>query len=310
MKQITLTLLLLFASQWLFAQSVRRIMINEADQTSGYYLALEPDLRPGDSVRGVLVLLSGFSQHAESIFPETRLGNVAYTNNILTIGFAAGYKAYADSEVVANLTAVLKDVVKRYKVNPEKFVLGGYSAGGTIVLRYTELCKQYPGKYPVDPKGVFMVDSPIDVFTMWDMLDETAKDNFSVPAVQEANEAMSRMRNQFGVPKDNVAKYNEVNPFAMNKDYGDNEKYLSNTAVRAYHDVDIAWRLVNRRQTVKQGNYYVTSELINRLLKMGNNKAEFMQSNREGYRNNGMRHPHSWSIVDEVECVQWIKSLF
>lgn len=287
------------------SQSVTRVVVDEQDPTSGHYLAVEPR----GKIQGVLVLLSGFSQQAESIFPETRLPGVAYTNNILTIGFAAGYKAYADEEVQQKLTNTLRDVIKRYKVAPDRFILGGFSAGGTIVLRYTELCNQYPDKFPIKPKGVFMVDSPIDVFTLWDMLDETAKANFSEPAVQEANEALSRMRNQFGIPKDNISKYNAVSPFNMNIAYGDNEKHLKNTAVRAYHEIDVAWRLVNRRQTVRHANYYVTSELINRLLLMGNDKAEFMQSERKGYRNTGMRHPHSWSIVDEVECVQWIKSL-
>ena len=31
---------------------------------------------------------------------------------------------------------------------------------------------------------------------------------------------------------------------------------------------------------------------------MGNKKAQFIQSARKGIRANGMRHPHSWSIVD------------
>jgi pimeloyl-ACP methyl ester carboxylesterase len=308
--KIVVTLLLLSVSHLSFSQSVKQIVLNERDQISGHYLAVEPNgYRPGDSIRSVLVLLSGFSQRPESIFPETKLHNVAYANNILTIGFAGGFKVYADDEVQANLSAVLKDVISRYKVKADQFVLGGFSAGGTIVLRYAELCNQYPGKYPVRPKGVFTVDSPIDVFTLWDMLDEAAKENFSEMAVAEANEAMSRMRNQFGVPRENVAKYAAVNPFSMNLESGDNEKHLKNTAVRTYHEVDIAWRLINRRQTVRHGNYYVTSELINRLLKMGNTKAEFIQSDKKGYRSNGMRHPHSWSIVDEVECIQWIKSL-
>src|SRR5688572_30761366 len=110
------------------APTVKRIVVNETDQTSGYYLAIEPK----GKIEGVLVLLSGFSQQAESIFPETKLDSVAFHNNILTIGFAAGYMVYADSAVQARFTAVLKDVVQRYKLRPEQFVLGGFSAGGTI----------------------------------------------------------------------------------------------------------------------------------------------------------------------------------
>jgi hypothetical protein len=43
---------------------------------------------------------------------------------------------------------------------------------------------------------------------------------------------------------------------------------------------------------------------------MGNERAEFMTSKQPGMRSNGTRHPHSWSIVDEVECIQWTLKLF
>ncbi len=305
MKKIIFILCLLFMVHTVGAQSVKKVVVDAKDSTSGYYLAIEPQ----GQIEGVLVLLSGFSQHSEDIFPETKLPNVAYANNILTIGFAAGYKVYADKGVQDKLTATLKDVITRYKVDPSKFVLGGYSAGGTIVLRYVELCNQYPSKFPIKAKGVFMVDSPIDVFSSWDMFEGVIKDNYSEYAVSEAKEAIARMKQERGVPKENVAAYAEVTPFSMNKAYCDNEKYLQQTAVRAYHDVDIAWRLVNRRQTVHNSNYEFTAELINRLLMMGNTKAEFMQATGKGYRSNGMRHPHSWSIVNEVECIQWIKGI-
>lgn len=52
-----------------------------------------------------------------------------------------------------------------------------------------------------------------------------------------------------------------------------------------------------------------TSELINRLMLMGNQEAEFIQTFQTGYRRNGQRHPHSWSIIDAEECVDWMKTL-
>jgi hypothetical protein len=69
------------------------------------------------------------------------------------------------------------------------------------------------------------------------------------------------------------------------------------------------WRLNNSTQSVSDDNDLITSELIKRLLLMCNIKGEFMQSYQTGYRINGQRHPHSWSIVAEVECIQWIKGL-
>ena len=208
------------------------------------------------------------------------------------------------------LLLVVKDVLTRYKVDPTKFVIGGYSAGGMIALRYVELCNEFPDRYPIQPKGVFTVDSPIDIFTIYNQLGQSLADNYSPIAVEEAERALKYIRDDYGVPEEHVQVYAELSAFSMNKAYGENERFLKNTAVRTYHDVDIAWRIINRNQTVHNSNYEVTAELINRLALMGNGKAEFMQSFKTGFRSNGQRHPHSWSIVDEVECIAWIKGLW
>lgn len=305
-KNFILFLLTFLVGNSVYSQSVKKIVLNNNDFYSGYYLAVEPE---SNVIDGVLVLIAGFGQIAENTLPETKLQNVAYVNNILTISFASGNKLYADSITQANLTAVIKDVISRYKVKPSNFVIGGFSAGGMIALRYVELCNEFPDKFPIQPKGIFMVDSPIDIFVIWDMLEEAAKTKYSAIAVEEAERAMSHIKNDYGIPRDNILTYSKLTAFSMNPTYCDHEKFLKNTAVRAYHDVDIAWRLKNRNQTVRNSNYEVTAELINRLLLMGNEKAEFMQTFQSGYRSNGQRHPHSWSIVEEVELIQWMKNL-
>lgn len=301
---IIIVLILVFQSA--NSQTIKKIELDESDFFSGSYLAVEPE---SDRIAGVLVLLAGFGQRAEDTPPETKLHKVAYSNNILTIFYAGGNKLYADSITQEKLTAVIKDVINRYKTRTDNFVIGGFSAGGMIALRYVELCNEFPDKFPIQPKGVFMVDSPVDIFTIWESLEESYINNYSESAYEEAERAMAHIRSDYGVPKENIQKYSELTAFSMNKNYSQNEKFLKNTAVRAYHDVDIAWRLINRNQTVHNSNYEVTAELINRLLLMGNKKAEFMQTFKTGYRVNGQRHPHSWSIVDEVEFIQWMTGL-
>lgn len=293
-------------NQSAYAQTLKKIVLDSTDFFRGHYLAVEPK---SDSIQGVLVLLAGFGQRAEDTPPETKLHEAAYDKNILTIFFACGNKLYADSITQEKLTAVFKDVINRYSIKSDKFILGGFSAGGMIALRYVELCNQFPNKFPITPKGVFVVDSPIDFFTIWNELEETAKNDYSEAATEEAVRAMNLVKDDHGDPHINFSFYSDINPFSMDKKNGENEKYLKSTAVRVYHDVDISWWLQNRNQSVKQSNYLVTSELINRLLLMGNKQAEFMQSYQTGYRSNGQRHPHSWSIVDPVEFMKWMKAL-
>lgn len=288
------------------AQSVRRIDLDSADYFAGHYLAVAPG---EDTIRGVLVLLAGFGQRAEDIFPETSLQKVAYANRILTIAFAAGPKLYADSVTEARLSAVLTDVAARYNVRADAFVLGGYSAGGTIALRYVERCLESPRSFPIRPRGAFLVDAPIDLFVIWETMEANLRNRYSEPAIIEAEHVLAAMRADLGTPSGNKTAYTRVNPFSMNRAHGEPEKALKDFPLRAYHDVDIAWRLVNRNQTVHNANYEMTAELINRLLLMGNKQAEFVQTFKTGYRANGMRHPHSWSIVDAVECIGWVKGL-
>ncbi len=288
------------------AQTLTRVVFDSSDVNNGYYLAVVPQ---SDSITGVLVLLAGFGQRPEDTPPETKLHNVAYSNGVLTIFYAAGNKLYADSVVRAQLSRVLRDVISRYSVNPSTFVLGGFSAGGMVALRYTELCYEQPNKYPIRPKGVFTVDSPIDVFTVFDLLEENLRNAYSELAVEEAQRAIQLVVADHGVPRDNVAVYSDLTAFSMNTQYGRNERFLEKVAVRTYHDVDIAWRIEHRNQGVHNSNYEVTAELINRLRLMGNTRAEFMQTFRTGFRANGLRHPHSWSIVDEVDLLRWMRTL-
>jgi pimeloyl-ACP methyl ester carboxylesterase len=289
------------------SQTIKTIVLDENDTYSGHYLVAEPEHK--DSISAVLVLLAGFGQIPENTPPETKLHQVAGRKNILTIFYAAGNKLYADSITQLKLTRVINDVLTRYQVKNDIFVLGGYSAGGMIALRYVELCNEFPEKFPIQPRGVFTVDSPIDIFTIYEQLEETVKNNFSELAVEEAVRAIAHIKNDYGIPYEHVSTYAKLTAFSMNKNYSQNETHLKNTPVRTYHDVDIAWRIKNRNQTVHLSNYEVTAELINRLVLMGNNKAEFMQSFQTGYRSNGQRHPHSWSIVDEVEFIQWMDGL-
>lgn len=290
-----------------YSQTLKKIVLDTTDYYSGHYLVMEPE--NNDSIAGVLFLLAGFGQRPEHSTPETKLHTIAQKNNILTIFYAGGNKLYADSITQLKITKVLKDVLNRYNVKSNTFVLGGYSAGGMIAMRYVELCTEFPSKFPIQPKGIFTIDSPIDIFTIYEQLEESAKNKYSELAVEEAVRAIGHIKYDYGVPLENIAMYSKLTAFSMNKTYGQNEQFLKNIAVRTYHDVDIAWRIKNRNQTVHGSNYEVTAELINRLVLMGNDKAEFMQTFQTGFRSNGQRHPHSWSIVNEVELVIWMNSL-
>lgn len=280
--------------------------VDQSDAEYGYYLTIEPK----GKIEGTLLLLPGFGQLAQYVFPETKLHKFAAENNLLTISFSTRFRSSADDFYQRKLNTTLKDAIKRYDLDPEKFVIGGFSAGGVIALRYTELCKEFPDKFPINPQGVFMADSPVDMFLIHEFFEEAIKENRSEVAVAEAKGSIDYMQKNYGkTPPEDREFYGKLSPFSINPEYGQNEKFLKDVAVRTYHDLDVNWRLINRNQPMRFQNYIATSELINRLLLMGNKRAEFIQTFETGYRADGRRHPHSWSIIDEEECISWVKKL-
>lgn len=113
------------------------------------------------------------------------------------------------------------------------------------------------------------------------------------------------MKREHGTPQTNPDGYEELTPFNVADRGPGNEQFLDKTVVRVYHDVDVDWYLRERRRSVFDENYANGSELIKRLLLQGNLNAQFIQSEQKGYRSNGTRHPHSWSILNGVECIRW-----
>lgn len=304
MKIPVIVLSLIFWYGNLLAQNFEKIEFdNEIEE--GYYLAVPPE---SAELAGVLVLLPGFGQNAESVFPETKIHNVAYVHGILTIAIAGGRKLYADEEVTTKLDEAFIHIMNKYSVEKEKFVIGGFSAGGTISLRYAENCYQHPEKASIQPQAVFSVDSPVDLFDIWDYFQREIDKNYSEAGVGEAKFVAQIMLKEIGDPVNNKENYDKLTPFNSELTSPGNEKYLKNIGVRVYHDVDIVWQLKNRRRSLFDSNALAASEMINRLLLLKNDRAEFMPAKQPGYRSSGVRHPHSWSIVDEVDLIQWVKN--
>jgi hypothetical protein len=166
------------------------------------------------------------------------------------------------------------------------------------------MAEENPSLSHVKLKGAFAIDSPVDILDLFGNFERGIEKKFSEAGV--AKYLIALMTKEFGEPKNNVKRYEELTSFHKEKKTPGNEKYLKDLSVRLYHEIEVNWHLKNRRRSIYDNNYLNASELINRLLLSGSTKCEFIQSDRVGYRSNGMRHPHSWFIVDENEFIEWV----
>lgn len=285
-------------------QQIEKVTFNPADSSNGYYLAIAPQSK---HIEATVVLIASFG-NPEGLLPETRLHNVAYANNMLTIMATMNGAWYANDYAMKRLDALIKHVVDKYHVDPSTFVLAGFDLAGNLALRYTELTHERPAGFIVHPKAVFAVESPVDLFGFWRKCERQIKKNYYPGTVGESKYFLDVMTKENGTIYNQPGNYQKLSPFYMDSDSTGNERYLQNVAVRLYYDTDINWHLKNRRNSLYDTNIPDGSELINRLLLMGNENAEFVSAKQPGMLSNGMRMPYSLSIVDAPECIQWIKS--
>ena len=286
------------------AQYPEKKWFDKSDSTYGYYVIIKPS---SSRIQGALILLDGYSGNADNFLSETKIHNVAWNNDILTICIPTSNHLYADQAMITLMNRIIKEVLQTYNLQKDQFAIGGMSSGGTIVLRYAELCNEKPSEFPIHPNAVFAVDSPVDLVGLYKSSERDLKKNNGGWWLGEAQMIVGKLKSELGDPYKDLKKYQQVSPFLRDMSDTVNERSLTGIAVRTYHDVDVSWFIQNRGRSLYETNMLDGSELISRLVSLGNREAEFITSKIPGRRSNGTRHPHSWNIVDEVDLVQWIK---
>lgn len=302
-RQITVLLVCCLLHISLYAQQIEKILMDSTKDNTDYYTAIRPASKTS---KGAIVLLTSFLP-PENLLTETKLQNTAYANELLIAIVPMKMKLYADSFSVKRINTVLADIASRFSVDTSRFVMAGYDEAGNIALRYTELTYQHKEKFSIQPKAVFAVDTHVDLFGLWHWSENQVKKNYWPGAVGDAKFYLDAMTKENGTIYNNIDKYKSLSPIYKESDSTGYEQYLKNIPVRLYYDIDINWQLQNRRNSLYDTKIPDGSELIKRLMLLGNSKAELITAKNPGKRSDGQRNPNSLSIVDEVDCIQWIR---
>ncbi len=108
-------------------------------------------------------------------------------------------------------------------------------------------------------------------------------------------------------PETAIENYYDYSPYS----FADKEqraiKHLINLPIRFYTEPDVNWWLQERGVDYFGMNAIDGSCMINELTRLGNSKAFLVTSQNKGFRNPGsIRHPPSWSIVDNKDLMKWL----
>lgn len=281
------------------------IFASQDGTKSLFYYALIPK----GKIIGVLVLLPSTGESPEEVFSNNvKLTQMACDSGLMTIIPSINNHICLDTNVLDFLNGTFADAAKKYKAPKDKFVIGGLSLGGMLSLRYTEYAYDTSSHNTViKPQAVFGADPPVDLSNLYYQFLRDVDRNFSPVAVAESKFYIEDMQKQFGgSPKQYPENYIKYSMFSQSEKYGGNAKFLKNVPVRIYCDPDVNWQMKNRHRDYYDMNAPDQTAMILQLQLMGNTKAEFINALGKGYRLDGTRHPHSWSIVEPVGCLAWI----
>jgi hypothetical protein len=313
MQKIITTLFLLTCLTCLGQKVERVVVANEdpydlyanfdKDSTTLFYEKIVPKNKP----IGVLVILPGSGERLEDVRKQITLHTLAIQKNLLVIFPSINWGTNKHIPEHQFLDTIFKQIVNEYKVPKDKFVIGGFSGGGMVALTYTEKANKYTDSTFIKPKAIFGVDPPLDYAHLWKHCENDIERNVSEAAVMESKWIIDMYTKEFGGSpynfKDNYIKYSI---FSYGEKDGGNAKYLKTTPILLYTEPDIIWQMQNRQRDYYDLNCVDIAAMINFLQIQGNKKAKLVVTNNKGRRLNGMKHPHSWSIMDSQQCLTWI----
>jgi hypothetical protein len=262
--------------------------------------------QPTADIEYVLVLFGGYPETAEDIKREFNMIEVAKKNNMAVVYMNYHQKLWLEEDEKHQLALLLQRIFLDHKLPKDNIYIGGFSSGGNVTLLIGSFLMAN-NDYQLHPKGLFIIDAPIDLVALYQSAEKNVSRNFSAVSVNESKWIIENLDKQFGHPSSHRSKYEDYAVFTSQTNHIDNLSSLKNIKIRLYTEPDTLWWKTNRMADYDQMNAFYIESLYERLKASGFERAEYIPTVGKGYRANGERHPHSWSIVDKNALMTWIK---
>lgn len=254
--------------------------------------------------KAVLILFPCFSCNIENTKYEAKFLENLENEGITTLLLNYNRKLYLSESEKKEYSKELNLIFERNKIAKENIFIGGFSSGGNLaVLLSNHLIKTQDSLHL---KGLFVVDSPLDLERLYSGALNDIKKNISKEAVEEANYLMPLLNSEIGNPKESIESYKTLSPYLVSCDSKVNIGYLKNIKIRFYCEPDLEWYLVNKNRTYEELNAFHLEKAYNSLLKSGAEKAEFIKTSNRGIDAIGNKKPHSWNLVEKENLLKWI----
>ena len=309
MYRIYLLIVMLLMTAVSTGQKIESVYLNQKDSSSNMFIAVVPK---NNQVKSFMVLLDGFGNAPKDVLNQTDIPKYASQQSILTIIplLKTGPSYFgSDSASQESLKELINIVVARYQLKDKDMYIGGFSIGGTCAVKYAGLAVQH--NFPIKAKAVFAIDPPLD----WERYYNAAKRVVRLSDSSRVNGEVFYMINRIekemgGPPSTALQNYYRHSAYSFSDTTQKAVKNLIHTPIMLISEPDIQWWLKERHYDYSYNNIMDHAAMINELQRLGNKNAVLVTTKDKGFRKpNNTRHPHSWSIADPEQLVNWLRSL-
>lgn len=290
---------------------------SDGESKTLFYYTLTPK-----TTKAILVLFPSSFESCESVIScNKKLIQMSFDNGIMTVVISTNFNRSLslDNFALNFINQTFTEIVTKNNVPKDKFIMCGLSLGGMNALRYAEIAQDKNFITSIKPIAVIGVDPPVDDMGLFNRAQDEVNlyqpnssklSNGQQNALAEDKMLVDDFKEMYGGSPEQVPnKYIQHSPFSRSEKDGGNAKFLLKIPTKIYCDPDISWHLKNKQRDYYHINASDQTALINYLTLNGNNNAEFKSCIGKGYKLDGMRHPHSWSIIDIEDCIKWIEQL-
>ena len=308
MQKIIIQILIILIPAISSGQKMETVFLDSKDSTSNMYIAVIPD---GRTIKAFMFLLDGFGASPQNVLVQTELPKYAAQKGILTILpiLKTGSLYFGvDDLSQQSLNNQIEYVISKYHLQGKDFYIGGFSIGGTCVVKYAELAVK--NNYTTKPKAIFAIDPPLD----WERFYNSAKRVVRLSDPNKVNREVTYMTDRIekemkGTPQTAIGNFYNLSPYSFSDTTQRAVKNLAKTPIMIITEPDIEWWLRQRGYDLSYINVIDQAAMINELQKLSNSKAVLVTTSNKGYRKPGNeRHPHSWSIADPNQLINWLLS--
>lgn len=296
-----LTIFTLFILTNSFGQKTEKVFLDKNDSSKNCYTIIYPPKLPWT---GYIFIIPGFGETAERVLEQTDLPKLTAKSGLLTIipTFQDGVLSFGiDNLSQQSFNNIILDVREKHKLTDLDYYVGGFSIGGSTAIKFAE-------NESLKPKAIFAIDPPLDLERYYNSSKREVRLSVNKIPDEERVYMIERLEKEMGgSPKIALKNYYKTSPYSFSDTTQTAIKNIIKLPLRIYSEPDVNWWLKENAEDFTGMNVTECSAMINELNRLGNTKAELIITQNKGYRKpDNSRHPHSWSIVDNNELIEWL----